>query len=127
MNPDTYMRLIRFGAMLQTQQTVYAVANGSSGAATVLHWSHPLDTLLCLLATPLLLLLDPHTAVCVAIDCRAWCGDRLGGGTFCRPAVPLDRTGYRGHFSAIASYGLLGEAHHHVPMVIAAAMCGGIA
>jgi hypothetical protein len=65
-NPDSYMRLVRIEEMLQQHRTLDVVTRDGSGAGTLLHWSHLLDSALCLLAAPFTLVLDQHGALHLA-------------------------------------------------------------
>src|SRR5580658_4814078 len=65
-NPDTYMRLVRLRETLRAGHPVYVVARDGSGHGTLLHWSHLLDSLLCVVALPFSLVLNQETAVHVA-------------------------------------------------------------
>src|SRR6516165_2345107 len=65
-NPDSYMRLVRIEEGLLTGHIGHVVANDGSGAGTLLHWSHLLDSLLVLMAAPLEPLLGWHRALFIA-------------------------------------------------------------
>jgi hypothetical protein len=62
-NPDSYMRLVRLESELRHHDVGYIVAREGSGAGTPLHWSHLLDMLLWLLATPFHLVMGTNDAL----------------------------------------------------------------
>src|SRR5665213_466668 len=62
-NPDSYMRLARLRDMLHAHTVLDSVARDGSGHGTVLHWSHLIDSLLCLLAVPFSFVLRPDDAL----------------------------------------------------------------
>jgi hypothetical protein len=131
-NPDTFMRLIRLREMLDSGKIVYDVARDGSGHGTLLHWSHLIDSLLCLLALPFNLVLSPHAALnaaalifgplCIAAlgFAVAWAASPFAErkwlwlGAILPPLSP-----------AIVSYGIAGVVHHHVAIVIVAVACWG--
>jgi hypothetical protein len=71
LNPDSYMRLVRLRDILTAHAAIDVVARDNSGAGTVLHWSHLLDSLLLLLALPL-------TPVVGQAEALRWAGILLG-------------------------------------------------
>ncbi len=133
-NPDTYMRLVRLEATLRQQSAVYVVDRDGSGTGALLHWSHLLDSLLTLLAAPFGLLLDQHAALHVA---AAMLGPlsigALGLGLAWAIAPLVERRWLwlapivAALSPPIVSYGLPGEAHHHVLLVLVAVMTSGYA
>ena len=62
-NPDSYMRMVRLREILRLHYPTSIVLRDSSGHGTLLHWSHLLDSLLCLFATPLGWVMPQHTAL----------------------------------------------------------------
>ena len=131
-NPDSYMRIVRLRDMLDSGRTLFAVARDGSGHGTILHWSHLLDSLLCLLSLPFRLFLGPADALYAAA--LVFGPLNLAAAAFAAAwaVAPFsDRTwlflgGVLLAISpAIASYGVAGVVHHHVAAVLAAAMCWG--
>jgi hypothetical protein len=132
LNPDSYMRLVRIETMLQAHTVVDIIGRDGSGAGTLLYWSHLLDSVILVLAAPLALVTDPHTAL-------RWVGAVLGplcigglGAAVAWAAAPFaDRRWlWLGPMlaavsPATASYGLPGVAHHHVPLVLTATVIAG--
>jgi hypothetical protein len=131
-NPDSYMRLVRIDEMLQQDRTLDVVSRDGSGAGALLHWSHLLDSVLCLLAAPFALVLDQHAALHLAASLLGPIGMGLLGIAVGWAALPIaDR---RWLWLApvvvalsgpIVGYGLPGVAHHHVLLVVVAVMTGG--
>ena len=133
-NPDSYMRLERLEEGLRHHDVGYIVARDGSGAGTLLHWSHLLDTLLLLLAAPFRLVMDTHGALhAAAVVFGPLCMAALGV-ALCWAISPIVErrwlwlTPVVAALSApVASYGLPGEAHHHVPLLVVSAMTCGYA
>lgn len=133
-NPDSYMRLVRIEQMLRQHGVAYVVDRDGSGAGALLHWSHLLDSLLCVMAAPFALVLHQQAALHMA---AALCGPlSLGvlGLALAWAAAPLaDRrwlwlAPMAGALPiSIVAYGLPGVAHHHVMLVVIAVMVGGYA
>src|SRR5665213_2861430 len=48
-NPDSYKRMVRLQETLQAHTPTYVVPRDGSGHGTLLHWSHLLDSLVCVL------------------------------------------------------------------------------
>ena len=133
-NPDSYMRLVRLEEGLRHHDVAYVVARDGSGAGTLLHWSHLIDTLLLLLAAPFRLAMDTHSALhAAAMVFGPLCMGGLGVALAWAVAPVANRswlwlTPIAASLSAaIASYGLVGVAHHHVPLLVVAAMVCGYA
>jgi hypothetical protein len=131
-NPDSYMRLVRLEATVQAHAIVDVVARDGSGAGTLLYWSHLLDSFILLIATPLALVVDPHTALrwaCAALG--PLCIGGLGVAVAWTAAPFAERRWLwlgpvlAAVSPAIASYGLPGVAHHHVPLVVTAVAIAG--
>jgi hypothetical protein len=131
-NPDSYMRLVRIEEGLRTGHIGHVVANDGSGAGTVLHWSHLLDSLLVLMAAPLEPLLGWHRALFIAAAISGPVSVGLLGLALGWAAAPLaDRRWLwaaslaTGLMAPVINYGHLGEAHHHVLMAAALALMLG--
>jgi hypothetical protein len=131
-NPDSYMRLVRIEEMLQQHRILDVVTRDASGAGSLLHWSHLLDSVLCLLALPLTLVLDQRAALHLAASLLGPISMGLLGIAVAWAASPL--AGRRWLWLApvatalpmpIVSYGLPGVAHHHVLLVLVAVMTNG--
>jgi hypothetical protein len=133
-NPDSYMRLVRLDDELHRHAIEYVVARDGSGGGTLLHWSHLLDLLLIVLAAPFRLATDTHAALHAAAVMFGPLSMAGLGAALCWAIAPL--AGRRWLWlapasialsPAIASYGLPGVAHHHVPMLAVIAMVAGYA
>jgi hypothetical protein len=133
-DPDSYMRLVRLEDGLRHHDIAYVVAGDGSGGGTLLHWSHLLDTFLLLLAIPFRLFMDTHSALhAAAVVFGPICMGTLGV-ALAWAVTPLANRSWlwltpvaASLSTAIASYGLLGVAHHHVPLLTVAAMVCGYA
>lgn len=134
-NPDSYMRLVRLRETLEAHRPVDIVAGDGSGHGTLLHWSHLLDSLVCLLAAPFSLVLDPAAALHLAAVLAAPISIGALGYAVAWTAAPF--AGAR-HLlwlgsvlaalsPAIHSYGMAGVLHHHVPILVATVMAAGYA
>jgi hypothetical protein len=131
-NPDTYMRLVRLRDILRGGVEIHSVARDGSGHGTVLHWSHLIDGLLCVLAAPFGLLLNPDAALHAAavvfgplnIACLAfavaWAAAPFADREWLWLGAILSALS-----PAIISYGVLGVVHHHVAIVVVAVACWG--
>ena len=62
-NPDSYMRLVRLHETLAQHAAAYIVTRDASGAGMLLYWSHLLDSILLLLAAPLMPLMSEQQAL----------------------------------------------------------------
>ena len=131
-DPDSYMRLVRIEEGLRTGHIGHLVSNDGSGAGTVLHWSHLLDSLLVLMAAPLEPLLGWHRALFIAAAASGPVSVGLLGLALGWAAAPLaDRRWLwaaslaTGLTAPVSTYGLLGVAHHHVLMAAALALTVG--
>ncbi len=62
-NPDSYMRLVRLHETLAQHAPAYIVTRDASGAGMLLYWSHLLDSILLLLAAPLMPLMSEQQAL----------------------------------------------------------------
>ena len=131
-DPDSYMRLVRLRAIVQQGQLVDAVANDGSGHGTVLHWSHLLDSLLCLLALPLRLFTDDTHSL-------YWAGVALGplgmaalGMAVIWAVAPLAQGRWLWSTAILLAvsppvigYGMTGIVHRHVLLAAIVAMMAG--
>jgi hypothetical protein len=131
-NPDSYMRLVRLREMLQGHAVLHAVARDGSGTGTVLHWSHLLDAIIVLIATPLSVVTDEPTAL-------RWAGIALGpigvgllGLSVAWVLSPITRPAWRWTAPVLAAvsidivgYGLPGVVHHHIAVAVAAVTTAG--
>jgi hypothetical protein len=132
LNPDSYMRLVRLQDILAADMPLDAVARDGSGTGTVLHWSHLLDSLLLIPATPLMPMLGQHEAL-------RWAGIMLGplgagclGAAVAWAAAPMTDPDWRWTAPLTAmlavpvlAYTLPGVVHHHALAALAAVMCAG--
>ena len=132
LNPDSYMRLVRLQDILAAHLPLDVVARDGSGAGTVLHWSHLLDSLLLVLATPLMPMLGQHEAL-------RWAGIMLGplgagclGAAVAWAAAPITDPAWRWTAALAATlavpilaYALPGVVHHHILAALSAVMCAG--
>jgi hypothetical protein len=134
-DPDSYMRLVRLRETLSSHRPTYIVAGDGSGHGTLLHWSHLLDSLVCLLAAPFNLVLDPVTALHLAAALTGPIGIGALGYAVAWAAAPFAgerRLLWLGAAlaalsPAIGSYSMAGVLHHHVPILLATVMAGGYA
>ncbi len=131
-DPDSYMRLVRLDDIVAAQVPLDAVARDASGAGTVLHWSHLLDSLLLLMAAPLAPLFGEHAAL-------HWAGVMLGplgagllGAALAWVAAPMTEPEWRWTASVIGilsipilTYAIPGVVHHHILVALAGIMCAG--
>lgn len=131
-NPDSYMRMVRLEGTLRAHHPTSIVLRDSSGHGTLIHWSHLLDSLVCVLATPFGFFMSQHAALHIA---AALAGPLFMAGlgvAIAWAAAPFAerRLLWFGPLLAALSpqivlYGLFGELHHHVPAVVVAVMAGG--
>jgi hypothetical protein len=131
-NPDTYMRLVRLREMLDNGTVIYSVARDGSGHGTVLHWSHLIDSLLCVLIAPFSLFMAPHDALHAAALIFGPLNVAALGFAVAWAAAPFAERQYLWLAAilpplspAIASYGLVGVVHHHIAIVVVAVACAG--
>jgi hypothetical protein len=131
-NPDSYMRLVRLQDIVHQHLPLHVVARDNAGAGTVLHWSHLLDSILLLLATPLI----PWCGTTAALR---WAGVALGplsagllGVAVAWATAPLSLPAWRWTAAVssalalpIVGYAIPGVVHHHVLLVLAATMSAG--
>jgi hypothetical protein len=132
LNPDSYMRLVRLHDIMRAHAPIDIVARDASGAGTLLYWSHLLDSLLLVLATPLMPLLGEHEAL-------RWAGIALGplsvgllglalawaGANLCDPAARWTAALCRVLAMPVVGYAISGVVHHHILVALAAVMCAG--
>jgi hypothetical protein len=133
-NPDSYMRLVRLENGLRNHAPGYVVLRDGSGSGTLVHWSHLLDTLLLLIAAPFRLFIDMHGAIhTAAVAFGPLCMAALGLALAWAAAPFADRRWLWlapvavALSASILPYGLAGEAHHHVLLVLVAVMTSGYA
>jgi hypothetical protein len=131
-NPDSYMRLVRLRDMAHGGTVLDIVARDGSGHGTVLHWSHLIDSLLCLLAVPFSLFLPSDDALHAAAlvfgplnilalaFAVAWAAAPFAERKWLWLGAILPALS-----PAIASYGLAGVVHHHVAIVVVTLACWG--
>jgi hypothetical protein len=134
LNPDSYMRLVRIEDGLSHHHSSYVVARDGSGEGTLLHWSHLLDMLLWLLATPFRLVMDTGTALhAAAVIFGPLCLGGLGVALAWAVAPVAERrwlwlaTIVASLSATIVSYGEPGVVHHHVLLLVVAVMTAGYA
>ncbi len=131
-NPDSYMRLVRLRETVQAGHPIDIVANDSSGGGTLLHWSHLLDSVLCLLAVPFRLFLAPDAALhAAALLFGPLCMAALGVAV-AWAAAPFSSPRYRWLGATLAAlspavgcYAVMGVVHHHAPAVLVTVMAAG--
>ena len=131
-NPDSYMRLVRLRDMLHAGTVLDSVARDGSGHGTVLHWSHLIDSLLCVLALPFGLFMRPDDALHAAALVFGPLNIAALGFAVAWAAAPFAERKWLwlgailpALSPAIVSYGLAGVVHHHVGIVVAAVVCWG--
>lgn len=131
-NPDSYMRLARLRDSLTAGQPLHVMPRDGSGLGTVVHWSHLIDSLLCLLALPFTPFMDQDAALLVASAlfgplsmAALGLGVAWAAAPFCERRwlwlAPLSVC----LGPAILPYGLVGVVHHHVACVLVAVMTSG--
>ncbi len=131
-NPDSFMRLVRLRDELAAGHALQMVARDASGQGLLLHWSHLLEALLALLATPLSWVMPPSEAL-------SWTALLLGPASMAilgavlvwallpvasrdflwtsAPAVALS--------PSVICYGQVGVVHHHILLAAAATALAG--
>lgn len=131
-NPDSYMRLVRLRDMLAGGTVLDTVARDGSGHGTVLHWSHLIDSLLCVLALPFGLFMRPDDALHAAAlvfgplniaalaYAVAWAAAPFAERKWLFLGAILPALS-----PAIISYGLVGVVHHHVAVAVVTVACWG--
>jgi hypothetical protein len=131
-NPDSAMRLVRLRDMLAAGRALDVVSRDGSGHGVVVQWSHLLDSLLLLLASPLAPLLGWHAALRWTVPlfgplCIAGLGAALAWAV-----APIAERRWRllapvlaGIAPPVLSYGLPGVVHHHLLIALAAIMSAG--
>jgi hypothetical protein len=131
-NPDSYMRLVRLRETLAAGYPMDVVTADASGHGTVLHWSHLLDSLLCILAVPFNLFLPLDEAVHAAALLVGPLGLASLGVATAWAAAPFANRAWLWLAPvlvclspAILAYGVPGVVHHHVLVVLAAVMAWG--
>lgn len=131
-NPDTYMRMVRLQETLLTHRPTSIVLRDGSGQGTLVHWSHLLDSLVCLLAAPFSIFLSQHAALHAAAMLSGPIFMAGLGVAIAWAVAPFAERRLlwfgpllAGLSPAIVVYGFFGELHHHVPVVLVAVMAGG--
>jgi hypothetical protein len=131
-DPDSYMRLVRLRETLQAHAPTFVVPRDSSGYGTLLHWSHLLDSLLCLLALPFTAFLSQPAALhAAAVLAGPLCVAGLGY------AIAWTIAPFTAHrllwlgpvvavlSPAVGSYAMPGVLHHHVLIIVTVVMAAG--
>jgi hypothetical protein len=131
-NPDSYMRLVRLRDMLRGGTVMDTVARDGSGHGTMLHWSHLIDSLLCLLAVPFRLFLKPDDALHAAALVFGPLNMAALGFAVAWAAAPFAARKWLwlgamlpALSPSIISYGMVGVVHHHVAIAVAVVACWG--
>ena len=131
-NPDTYMRLVRLRESLRIGEPAHEIMRDGSGLGTVVHWSHLIDSLLCLIALPLTVFVDEPTALHIAAIVFGPLNIAALGLAMAWAAAPFCERRWLWLAPlaaclgpAILQYGLAGVTHHHVACVIVAVMAAG--
>jgi hypothetical protein len=131
-NPDSYMRLVRLRDMVDGGAILDTVARDGSGHGTVVHWSHLIDSLLCLLAVPFSLFMRPDDALHAAalifgpLNLAAlsyaviWAAAPFAERKWLFLGAVLPALS-----PAIISYGMAGVVHHHVTVAVVTVACWG--
>lgn len=133
-NPDSFMRMVRLRDEIAAGQILHVVARDGAGDGTVLHWSHLLDSLICLIALPLGLFLEPQEALRWAAALVGPISIGAAGFAIVWAVAPFARRGWLwvtplliAVSPAIAGYGMLGVAHHHVGVILVGVTAIGLA
>ncbi len=131
-NPDSAMRLVRIEDMIAAGHRLHLVVRDGSGSGTIVQWSHLLDSLLLLLATPLAPSLGWHAALHAAGLVSGPLSLAALGAATAWAAAPVARPGWlwlgayaAGAAPAIRNYGAVGEISHHVLLAVSAVMAAG--
>lgn len=131
-NPDSYMRLVRLRESIRIGEPAHEVLQDGSGLGTVVHWSHLIDSLLCLIALPFTAFTDEPTALHNAAIVFGPLNIAALGVAMAWAAAPFCERRWLWLAPlaaclgpAILQYGLAGVTHHHVACVIVAVMTGG--
>ena len=135
-DPDNYMRLVRIRDELNLHAFTHVVAADNGGHGTVVYWSHLIDAAVLAIWLPLRLMLHGQAALlwagCIFAPLAA---AGLAAALVWGPA-PLVRQRWAlitpllamAASPALMAYGILGNVHHHLPLVLAsvlAAECAG--
>lgn len=131
-NPDSFMRLVRLRQLLADPVQSHVVMRDGSGLGTVIHWSHLIDSLICLAATPLTLFIPLHDALHVVAVLFGPLSMAAAGVAIAWAAAPFVDRGWLWlapvglvAAQAVVTYGIPGVVHHHVPAVVVAIMTAG--
>ncbi|MBP2301104.1 hypothetical protein [Azospirillum picis] len=134
-DPDSWMRLNRLRAVIETGQLVHTVAGADAGQPLSLHWTHLLEGVMLpfvRLLSPMLGLDGALTAVGVMVGPLS---EMVLAMALCWAVAPLvptrhSRTPVGGLVAVtpmLLSYGLFGVADHHVLLVALVALACGCA
>jgi hypothetical protein len=133
-DPDTLMRLVRLRDILAQHAPLHTVLRDNSGDGTIVHWSHLLDSLLLILATPLRLSMDWDQALHAVATVFGPISVGLLGVATAWAMAPLAARDWRwtapvlvAVSPTIVAYGLPGVADHHVLLALGAVMMAGAA
>jgi hypothetical protein len=134
-DPDNYMRLVRIRDELNLHGLTHIVAADNGGLGTVVYWSHPIDAAVLAIWLPLRLVLDSQAAL-LAAGCifAPLIAAGLAAALVWAPA-PLVRERWvlttpllaLAASPALMAYGIFGNVHHHLPLVLAAVLAAGFA
>jgi hypothetical protein len=132
LNPDSAMRLVRLDDIVAAGAPIHAVMRDGSGAGTILHWSHLLDSLLLILAAPLAAVIGWQGAIHAAGIVSGPLSMAAVGVAVAWAAAPVASRGWlwlsafaAGAAPVLGGYGMLGVVHHHVLLALVAVMAGG--
>ncbi len=132
LNPDSAMRLVRIEDIVAAHSPLHAVLRDASGSGAIMSWSHLMDSLLLLLASPFAAILGWHAALHGAGLAWGLLGMAGLGVAIGWAAAPVASRGWlwvgafaAGAVPAVIAYGMLGVVHHHIPLAIAAVMTAG--
>ena len=132
LNPDSALRLVRLEAILHAGAPLHAVARDGSGAGTVLHWSHLMDSLLLLISAPAAAVVGWHEALAMVALLFGPASMAALGAAVGWAAAPWTAPAWRWTAAVsvclclpIVGYGVPGVVHHHVLLVVVAVMAAG--
>jgi hypothetical protein len=130
--PDSYMRLVRLREIVALGAPIHVVARDGSGNGTVIAWTHLLDAVILLLASPLRLFLGAPDALFYAAAATGPIALGLLGLALAWSTAPLADRGWRwtapllaATVVAVSAYGAPGVVHHHIPVAFAVTMALG--
>lgn len=134
-DPDNYMRLVRIRDGLSLHGFTHVVAADNGGLGTVVYWSHLIDAIVLAIWFPLRLVLDEQSALLFAGSIFApLVAAALAAALVWVPA-PLVRERWvlitpllaLAASPALMAYGIFGNIHHHLPLVLASVLAAGFA